>query len=280
MNKFFKFLKRIFYFFLEVIVIVFLIVLLFKLLSNFHYVDDQKFYNVLSPISTIFVCLIGVIFTWKFEYRYKHIEYIRAKIKDKRDLFVSASKCVNSRYYDLCRVIWALEDIKSREYISKDTVLKIKMESDIYMKTLRDYNIEVKTIAEQMRYVCNEQIYKDFYNADEFNDNNDHNGNFKSLAGKFREIHILVKNLKEMIIDSYDYDYPNIIRKMEAKKDKFGYATDKNIKALKEIHIAINNENYSVHIEELKKKHSHLHDSINKFLNQMSKNIYCIDSYK
>lgn len=173
----------------------------------------KKFYYISCAIGSLAVSFAGIFLSAQFFIsKDKRVEIIQATLKDKRELFMEASSILNSRFFDHSRVIWTIENIKTKQEITENLIYNLKDRDEKYKDTLRKYNIEVRKISKQLAYVFDDKISKDF------SVENDNSKNPISISGKFIKLH---KKTQKLILDIFnrrDIDYEKHIQEIEKER--------------------------------------------------------------
>lgn len=178
--------------------------------------------EIIYHIITIITIIYSAFILNNFISKDKQIDIAQTMRLDKRELFREVSNLVTKRLYDQQRLVWKIEETFTSSNVSDKQINELNKMFNNYMETVREYNINVRIISQQIKYVFNEHISKLFSEEKDL-DNSSISCSFMSIH---REIFELRKNSWRT------NNYKKLIYELESSNGKL---LDKIINCLQEM---------------------------------------------
>ncbi|WP_165068639.1 hypothetical protein [Desulfovibrio sp. ZJ200] len=173
----------------------------------------QKFYNISCGIGTLIVAISGFYLSTQFNItKDKEIEIMQTIIQDKRNIFEETSNLLNTRLFDFNRLLWVIDDIKTNKDITEEIKSKINDKEKIYYDSIRQFNIDMHKISNQLQYIFDKEI------AELFSIQNDSNVSPKGIFGKFIKLHNDTLYIINCISNKKDIPYREKIDALDKQK--------------------------------------------------------------
>ena len=181
--------------------------------------------KMIYHIGAVIFFALSLIMANNFISKDKQVDVAHAIRLDKINLFRDASTLVTMRYFDQQRIIWKLKGAYSSNDLSDDDIKKLDEMFNDCMESVREYNIKVRMISQQIMYIFNEDISKILLNESD-----------KScISNTFISIHDRIFKLKE---NSWKTNNHKIINELKDDSYKLSNKIDKLIKGMAELTFA------------------------------------------
>ena len=143
--------------------------------------------------------------TWK---RDKKFELLTRKLGKHEELLSSLSTVVGARVYRMQRVLWALEAPSPRppgDAWQLDEAVKKRINDrwDEYYLTVIDWNLNYRNYTTRIRFFAGSEVADKFFVGDV---NGARKAKSGTVCGSFERAHDLVKELKDMTLNSAGVD--------------------------------------------------------------------------
>jgi len=144
--------------------------------------------------------------TWK---RDKQFELLTRKLKEHEDLLASLSTVVGARVYRLQRVLWALEapsPKRPEEMWQVDEEAKKRINErwkEYYDETVIPWNLNYRNYTTRIRFFAGSELADKFFLADV---TGARRAKPVTVTGSFEQSHDLVKELRDMVLNSPNVD--------------------------------------------------------------------------
>lgn len=123
----------------------------------------------------------------------KKTELLYIITNDKRKLFTETCKVINTRLFFHRSIVWKIDNIYSKENINDIFLEELYEIRKNWLDSIINYNIEVRKISNQLKFIYNESIEKMFAF------DNDSDTNPTSISGNFIKIQKETENLLNYI---------------------------------------------------------------------------------
>lgn len=160
----------------------------------------QKWAEICYHLAAAFALIYGAYAVNSLVTKDKQVDIAQKIRLDRIELYKEASNLVTRRMYDQQRLVWKIQDASNAvENTSKKDELDRMFNS--YMESVREYNINVRIVLNQIKHIFNGDLSKIFCNDDPKDTSN--------ITASFLQIHRKILKLRENSWSKLDKNFVN-----------------------------------------------------------------------
>lgn len=144
----------------------------------------EIFYHIVAAYALIYAAVVVNSLVTKD----KQVDIAQKMRMDRIELYKEVSNLVSKRMYDQQRLVWKIQDARDATE-NADKVKSLDRMFNNYMESVREYNINVRILLNQIRHIFNEDLSKIFCN--------DYTKDTTSITASFMQIHKKILKLRD-----------------------------------------------------------------------------------
>lgn len=163
----------------------------------------------------------GAYITVNYISKDKKTELLYIITNDKRKLFTEACNLINTRLFLHRSIIWKINNIYSEQSINDTFLHELYEIRKKWNDSITNYNIEVRKISNQLRYIYNEKIEKMFaFDTDSETNPSSISGNFIKIQIETEKILNYIRRVKNNDIKFNKQEYSTKINSINYELEK------------------------------------------------------------
>lgn len=151
----------------------------------------------------------------------KRTELLYIITNDKRKLFTETCNLINTRLFLHQSIIWKINNIYSEKNINETFLQELYEIRKKWNNSITNYNIEVRKISNQLKYIYAEEIEKMFaFDTDSNTNPTSISGNFMKIQKETEELLNYIRRVKNNDIEFNKKEYTGKINNISYELEK------------------------------------------------------------